>query len=256
MSAGFVYVLENETIPGLLKIGSTEKDPDERAKELTTTGVPVSFKVVYRRYVADNKLVEELVHKALESQGGRRNNNREFFEVSIAEAIRVIESISPEQDGSTLDRVHGYWVGESIYLHTELPGYAEPIDEKEVERLKVKLTEIARIGYHPALHTLAEIFMRIFLNSIQFRMYYQEYLIACQKYLNVLIDPRNSDKYEIGKSVAKDIECLIEMKRVMASDFDFVQKFLLSGDQFIYEGFIDHVNRFSQGEIKDRCLNL
>jgi hypothetical protein len=256
MPAGYVYVLENETIPGLLKIGSTEKNPEERAKELMTTGVPSSFKVVYYCYVSDNKLVEELVHRALESQGCRKHSNREFFTVSVDEAIRVIEAISSEQDGSTSERVHGYYVGRSIYLQTKLPSYEEQIDENEVERLEVKLTEVARIGYHPALQTLAEIFMRNFLNSIRFRMYYQEYLIACQEYSKILSDPRNQDKYEIGKSVAKYIECLVEMKCIMASDFEFVQKFLLSGDQFIYEGFIGYVNRFFQGDIKDRCIDL
>lgn len=256
MPAGFIYVLENETMPGLLKIGITEKDPDERAKELTTTGVPTSFKVAYSRYVADIKLVEELVHKALESRGCRTNNNREFFAVSLTDAIGVIDDISSEQSHGASDGVSGYFLGQDIYLQTKLPGYEEPIDEKEAERLRAKLIEIARIGYHPALETIAKIFMRNFRNSNLFRQYYQEYLIACLDYLKNGYDFRKDGQHEIGKSVGEYVECLIEMKRLMDADFDFVQKFLISGDQFIYGGFVDFVNRFFHGDIKERCLNL
>ena len=256
MPAGFIYVLENETMPGLLKIGITEKEPDERAKELATTGVPSSFRVAYSRYVVNIKLVEDLVHKALESRGCRKNNNREFFAVSVAEAIGVIDAISSEQSGAASDGLSGYFLGESIYLQTKLPGYEEPIDEKEAERFRAKLIEIVRIGYHPALQTIAEIYKRNFRNSSLFRQYFQEYLIACLDDLKNGHDLRNNAKYEIGKSVGEYVECLIDMKRLMDADFDFVQKFLISGDQFIYGSFVDYVNRFFHGDIKTRCLNL
>jgi hypothetical protein len=45
MPAGYIYVLENETIPGLVKIGSTERNPEDRAKELMTTGVPALLRL-------------------------------------------------------------------------------------------------------------------------------------------------------------------------------------------------------------------
>jgi hypothetical protein len=205
--------------------------------------------------VADCKKVEELVHMALIDQ--RKNNDREFFAVSADEAIRVIEAVSSEQaDCSSEAQVRGYYLGQSIYLQTKLPGYEEQIDEKEAERLKERLTEAARLGFHPALETLAKIFMRNFLNSNRFRQYYQDYLIACMDYLKNGYDLRKDAKYEIGKSVGEYVECLIEMKRLMDADFDFVQKFLISGDQFIYGGFVDFVNRFFHGDIKERCLNL
>ena len=37
--SGFLYVLENDSMPGLLKIGKTSRSPHERAGELFTTGV-------------------------------------------------------------------------------------------------------------------------------------------------------------------------------------------------------------------------
>ena len=45
---GFVYILENKSLPGLLKIGCTTKDPHERAKEISGgTGVTIPFQVTY-----------------------------------------------------------------------------------------------------------------------------------------------------------------------------------------------------------------
>lgn len=47
MAKGFVYVLSNAGMPGLLKIGSSTKVPTARAAELNTTGVPSPFEVEY-----------------------------------------------------------------------------------------------------------------------------------------------------------------------------------------------------------------
>lgn len=45
---GIVYILSNEAMPGLLKIGlTTRKDLSARLRELYTTGVPVPFRCEY-----------------------------------------------------------------------------------------------------------------------------------------------------------------------------------------------------------------
>ena len=44
--AGWVYVLSNEFMPGIYKIGMTTTSPATRAKELSSaTGVPAPFKI-------------------------------------------------------------------------------------------------------------------------------------------------------------------------------------------------------------------
>ena len=45
--AGLIYVLTNEAMPGLVKIGITGSDPNSRADQLYTTGVPVPFTVEF-----------------------------------------------------------------------------------------------------------------------------------------------------------------------------------------------------------------
>ena len=86
--SGFVYILSNPSMPGLLKIGSTEKLPTERAAQLYSTGVPEPFKVEFAVWCSDQKTVETDVHEEL--VGDRVNNSREFFRIGITDAIRRV----------------------------------------------------------------------------------------------------------------------------------------------------------------------
>lgn len=91
LAKGFVYVLGNQSMPGLLKIGYTNKTPSERAKELKTTGVPTPFDVLYSRVInGDAKLIEKAVHAQLSKY---RESNTEFFKVSVDKAKTTIEEI-------------------------------------------------------------------------------------------------------------------------------------------------------------------
>ncbi|MEK9703973.1 MAG: GIY-YIG nuclease family protein [Deltaproteobacteria bacterium] len=67
---GWVYVLTNERVPGLVKIGKTSKVPEIRAKELSSeTGVPGEWVVVYKAFVPDYSNVERIVHDKLKAAG-------------------------------------------------------------------------------------------------------------------------------------------------------------------------------------------
>jgi len=88
---GYVYVLMNPSMDNLVKIGKTERTPEERAKELSsTTGVPTPFVVVYESYFESCSKAEEFVHASLENKGFRISSNREFFEVPINEAVDAV----------------------------------------------------------------------------------------------------------------------------------------------------------------------
>lgn len=99
-SSGFVYVMINASYTGLVKIGKTTKDPDERAKELSSaTGVATPFIVVYKRQFNNCHVAEKVIHNILEEQGYRVNSSREFFSIDITEAINLIMTI-PNEDNN------------------------------------------------------------------------------------------------------------------------------------------------------------
>lgn len=99
-SRGFVYVMINASYTGLVKIGKTTKDPDERAKELSSaTGVATPFIVVYKRQFNNCHVAEKVIHNILEEQGYRVNSSREFFSIDITEAINLIMTI-PNEDNN------------------------------------------------------------------------------------------------------------------------------------------------------------
>lgn len=88
--AGWVYILSNPSMPDLLKIGYTEKDPKSRAKEISQdTGVPSEFVVDYQVYSSRPYDLEQKTHSVLYKY--RINNNREFFRCSHEIAIEAIK---------------------------------------------------------------------------------------------------------------------------------------------------------------------
>lgn len=90
---GFVYVLANPSINGIVKIGKTRQKPVERAKEISSApGVPTPFLVVYHACFEDYDQAEKFVHNRLENF--RVSNNHEFFKVEIPVAVKaVVEAI-------------------------------------------------------------------------------------------------------------------------------------------------------------------
>lgn len=62
---GWVYVISNRAMPGLVKVGYSEKDPEERAKELDHTGAPYPYIVEYEILVEGPYEIEQRVHQIL-----------------------------------------------------------------------------------------------------------------------------------------------------------------------------------------------
>ena len=62
---GIVYLLTNEAMPGLVKIGKTKVgDPEVRIDQLYNTSVPVPFDCALAVEVDDQGEVEKALHKA------------------------------------------------------------------------------------------------------------------------------------------------------------------------------------------------
>lgn len=75
-----VYVLTNEAMPGLVKIGCTQSDLAARVRSLFQTGVPLPFEVFYACEVSNCKFVEKQLHDAFGDH--RVSKSREFFRIS------------------------------------------------------------------------------------------------------------------------------------------------------------------------------
>ena len=91
--AGFVYVATNRYMPGLVKIGFSDRDPiTHRVPELFQTGVPAPFKTEYYAFVDDPRSLERELHSAFSNV--RAEENREFFEASVTEVYNKIQQLT------------------------------------------------------------------------------------------------------------------------------------------------------------------
>lgn len=85
---GWLYLLTNPAMPGLVKIGMTTRSPEERAQELASTGVPMPFHVAAAWPVDDVRAAERDAHAALARY--RVNDAREWFRLSVPAAIKAL----------------------------------------------------------------------------------------------------------------------------------------------------------------------
>jgi hypothetical protein len=101
VNPGYIYILQNPSLSeSHLKIGRTERDPDERAAEISrATGVPTPFEVVWWSESVDCHLAESILHHHLDIY--RTNATREFFDLEIEEAIRVAKRSIRQSGGRT-----------------------------------------------------------------------------------------------------------------------------------------------------------
>ena len=89
----WVYILSNESQPGMYKIGYTShEDVDQRVKQLsksTSVATPFHLEWAFRCFNAER--LEGEVHKKL--QGHRISKDREFFAISLNEAKETVEDL-------------------------------------------------------------------------------------------------------------------------------------------------------------------
>lgn len=90
----WVYVLVNQGMPGICKIGMTTTSVSQRVNEINSaTGVITPWYPVYSYTCVNSYYLEQEVHKYLEDRGHRVNPNREGFDIDSNTAIAVIESL-------------------------------------------------------------------------------------------------------------------------------------------------------------------
>lgn len=85
LSKGYIYCFSNDSMPELVKVGMTDRNPEERLKEANkpdTFKPPSPYKIEFVKYVKDPKEKEKTLHKLLQKYTERVNTHREFFRIS------------------------------------------------------------------------------------------------------------------------------------------------------------------------------
>ncbi len=92
---GYVYILSNPSMPGLVKIGRTTRSVDGRAMELYQTGVPMPFVIEHWVLSPDCVALERTVHSLLPDL--RVGDGREFFRCDPALVRGLVDDALVEQ---------------------------------------------------------------------------------------------------------------------------------------------------------------
>lgn len=130
MSKGYVYVLTNPAMPGLVKIGRTTGDPEVRAAQLRSTGVPMPFEVKCSVLSPDCIELEEEMHDFFAEY--RVCGSREFFNLEISRVEAQLENELRAQVECFVDE----FMPDNIVVRPELT-----IDPAHLELMAYQLEE-------------------------------------------------------------------------------------------------------------------
>lgn len=92
--SGYVYIFVNTSMPGLIKVGKTKRNPTVRAKELRTTGVPTPFIVAFELHSDNCDFIERSFIRKLKPF--RKEYDREFFNYPLKDAINLILKLAEQ----------------------------------------------------------------------------------------------------------------------------------------------------------------
>jgi T5orf172 domain len=125
-TTGIVYVLVNDAMPGLVKIGQTENLAARLYSLSNHSGVPLPFECHFAAKVKDYKSLESKLHKIFAPH--RINKSREFFQMSpervvLAISVGTYEDVTPtKSQASTPDEKEGLKALEKSHIANERRG--------------------------------------------------------------------------------------------------------------------------------------
>lgn len=91
MAWGFVYVLGHHCMPGVYKVGFTERSPHARMEELSrSTSIPCEFNLICYAEYENAREVEQEIHSLLNDV--RVSPNREFFKCDLMRITTLVMS--------------------------------------------------------------------------------------------------------------------------------------------------------------------
>ena len=83
---GWLYVISNQAVAGMVRVGATSRDPIAFAASLDKGGLPFPHRVGYEALMPEMELAEKLVAEALTSKAAGKG----WYKCNVAEAVRVI----------------------------------------------------------------------------------------------------------------------------------------------------------------------
>lgn len=111
MSYGFVYILGHHCMPGVYKVGFTERSPHLRCEELSkSTSVPGDFTLICYAEYHQARTREQEIHSLL--AGFRVTPDREFFKCDL---LSITNLVMDEEEASSLceHQMHAFLYEES-----------------------------------------------------------------------------------------------------------------------------------------------
>lgn len=94
MAKGYIYIMTNPALKGMVKIGYAA-DVEMRRKQLSTTALPYEYEV-YATYETPGALEDKKLHAMIDNLNPdlRVSKNREFFVMSPEDAYSLLEAIA------------------------------------------------------------------------------------------------------------------------------------------------------------------
>ena len=94
MAKGYIYIMTNPALKGMVKIGYAA-DVEARRKQLSTTALPYEYEI-YATYETSGNLEDKKLHRMIDNLNPdlRVTSNREFFVMSPKEAYELLEAIA------------------------------------------------------------------------------------------------------------------------------------------------------------------
>ena len=91
-------------MPGILKVGMTERTPEARLSEANASDTwrpPTPYKIVFAKKVSNPSQKEKTIHTLLEQYTDRIHPRREFFRVSQEEVLKFFDLMDGEMWAET-----------------------------------------------------------------------------------------------------------------------------------------------------------
>jgi hypothetical protein len=107
MSDGYIYCFSNPCMPGILKVGMTERTPNIRLGEANASDTwrpPMPYKIEFAKKISDASGKEKTLHTLLEQYTERIHPRREFFRVSSEEVRKFFDLMDGEMWADSEDK--------------------------------------------------------------------------------------------------------------------------------------------------------